>query len=78
MGHNTYDRLPQIKIPTLVISGTADRLIPVENSNVLASAIEGAELVLLDGAGHGFFIETLDAANKAILDFLGRHRGSHQ
>ena len=78
MGHNTYDRLPQIKVPTLVMSGTADRLIPVENSNVLASAIAGAELVLLEGAGHGFFIEALDVANKAVLDFLGQHRRSHQ
>ena len=76
MTHDTYDRLLQIKAPTLVISGTADRLVPLENSRLLASRIPNAELVLLENVGHGFFIEALEEANKAILDFLGRHRRS--
>lgn len=74
MRFNAYDRLPQIKAPTLVIAGTADRLIPVENSRILASRIPNAELVILENVGHGFFTEALEEANKAILDFLGRHR----
>lgn len=74
-GHNTYDRLPEIKIPTMVIAGEADRLIPVENSRILASRIPGAELVILKKAGHGFTAEAQEEANKAVLDFLGRHRG---
>jgi len=45
--HDTYERLPQIKAPTLVIAGTADRLIPVENSRILASRIPNAELVIM-------------------------------
>jgi 3-oxoadipate enol-lactonase len=72
MGHNTYERLPQIKAPTLVIAGDADRLIPAENSKILASRIPGAELVMLKNAGHGFFSETPEST-KAILDFLRRH-----
>ena len=76
MGHDTYDRLPQIKAPTLVITGTADRLVPVENSKILASLIPNDELVILKNIGHGFFIEAADEANEAILDFLGRHRRS--
>lgn len=77
MKHDTYERLPQIKAPTLVIAGTADRLIPAENSRILASRIPTAELVTLENIGHGFFIEAVEEANKAILDFLGRNRGSH-
>ena len=73
MAHDTYHRLPQIKAPTLVISGTADRLIPVENSRLLASRIPDAELVILEDVGHGFFTEALEEASKAVLDFLGRH-----
>jgi len=73
MAHDTYDRLPQIKVPTLVIAGTADRLIPVENSRLIASRMPNAELVLLENVGHGFFTEALEEANKAVLDFLGRH-----
>ena len=73
MGHDTYDQLPQIKAPTLVISGTADRLVPIENSRLLASRIPNAELVIMENMGHGYFIEAAEEANQIILDFLRRH-----
>jgi pimeloyl-ACP methyl ester carboxylesterase len=57
-----------------VIAGDGDRLIPVENSRILASRIPGAELVILKGVGHEFFIENAEEANKAVLDFLEGHR----
>ena len=75
-GSDTYDRLPQIEAPTLVIAGTGDRLIPVENSTILASRIPNAELMLFEGAGHGYLLEVEEEANKAVLDFLRRHRRS--
>ena len=75
-GHDTCDRLPQIKAPTLVIAGSGDRLIPPENSKIIASRIPGAELVMIPGAGHGFTEST--EAVKAILDFLKRHPGGKQ
>ncbi len=74
MGHDTYDRLPDIKVPTLVITGDADRIVPAENSQIIASRIPDAELVVLEGMGHGFFIEAAEEANRAIVDFL---RKSH-
>jgi pimeloyl-ACP methyl ester carboxylesterase len=70
-GHDTCDRLPQIKAPTLVIAGSGDRLIPPDNSKIIASRIPGAELVIVKNAGHGF-TESPEAA-RAILDFLKRH-----
>lgn len=73
MGHDTYELLPKMKLPTLVIAGDNDRLIPVENSRILASRIPEAELVILKDPGHEFFIEAAEEANNAILDFLGRH-----
>jgi len=76
MGHDTYELLPKIELPTLVISGDNDRLIPVENSRILASRIPGAELAIIKGVGHEFFIEDAEEVNKTILDFLGRHRKS--
>ena len=69
--HNTYDRLPQIKVPTLVIAGDADRIIPHENSKIIASRIPGAELVIIPNAGHGF--TEAPEATTTILDFLRRH-----
>jgi pimeloyl-ACP methyl ester carboxylesterase len=73
ISHDTYELLPKIKSPTLVIAGDSDRLIPAENSRILASRIPEAELVVIKGAGHEFFIEDAEEANKTILDFLGRH-----
>ena len=74
MGHDTYDILPRIKPPTLVISGDNDRLIPAENSRILASQIPEAELAIVKGAGHEFFIEDPEETNRIVLDFLGRHK----
>jgi len=70
-GGDTYERLPQIKAPTLVIAGDSDRLIPFENSKIIASRIPGAELVIVKNAGHAF-TESPEATT-AILDFLKRH-----
>lgn len=76
MRFNAYDRLPEIKAPTLVMAGTADRIIPVENSRIIASRIPGAELVIFENMGHGFLGEAVEEANKAVLDFLKQHRRS--
>lgn len=78
MGHDTYELLPKIKLPTLVIAGDNDRLIPVENSRILASRIPGAELAIIKGAGHEFFIEAAEEVNKTVLDFLGSHKKSQK
>jgi pimeloyl-ACP methyl ester carboxylesterase len=73
MGHDTYERLPQIAVPTLVIAGSADRLIPAENSRILASRIQNAELVIMENAGHGFFGDAAAESTRIMLDFLRRH-----
>jgi 3-oxoadipate enol-lactonase len=71
--HDTYERLPEIRVPTLIIAGDADRIIPVENARILASRIPNAELVILKNAGH-MLLEAADEADKITLDFLKRHR----
>jgi len=76
--HDTYDRLPEINAPTLVVSGDADKIIPVGNSKLLADRIPDAELVILENMGHGFFIEAADEFHKTVLDFLKRHPRSGQ
>jgi 3-oxoadipate enol-lactonase len=70
--HDTYDRLPQIKAPTLVIHGDADRILNVENARILAARIPVAELVIFQGAGHAL-IEVNKECNKTILAFLSKH-----
>src|ERR671919_1657836 len=44
--------LATIDVPTLVITSTGDRLIPPDVSSAMAEEIDGAELHVLDGAGH--------------------------
>ncbi len=72
MGHKTTDRLHQIAVPTLVITGDADRLVPPANSDILAKHIPKAKLVKIAGGSHGFNFETPDLFNREVLEFLAR------
>ena len=67
----THARLATITVPTLVIHGETDQLVPPENGPILARAIPGATLVMLPRAGHIFMTDQLDAASDAIMAFLG-------
>ena len=70
--HHTLPRLAQIRAPTLVITGGADRLVPPQNSEVLAKSIPNARLVVLPGAGHCFPLEREAETVRALRDhFLG-------
>ena len=62
--------LAKIKVPTLVISGEEDTLIPVEESRAMANAVPGATLVIIPRAGHLANLEQPDAFNKALHEFL--------
>jgi 3-oxoadipate enol-lactonase len=74
MTHDTYERLPDIKAPTLVIAGSEDLMIPCENSKLLASRIPNAEPVIVENAGHGVFVsDPTEKVWKMVLDFLRRH-----
>ena len=51
-GHDAYDALPTLSVPTLVLHGDEDDVSPVENGRRLAARIPGARLHVLHGAGH--------------------------
>jgi 3-oxoadipate enol-lactonase len=70
MQHDTLDRLPEITVPTLVITGDSDRLVPPRYSEVLAAGIPGARLEKIAGGSHGFNFETPELFNRAVLSFL--------
>ena len=74
--HDTYDCLPDIKAPTLVIAGSKDRIVPFDNSKLLASRIPNAELAIIENAGHEYFDDSAEKSSKIILDFLRRHSKS--
>ena len=64
-------RLAEIRIPTLVIHGAHDRIVPAANAQRLADGIAGARLVVFPDAGHVYTTDAPDAANQEILRFLG-------
>ena len=67
---DTFDRLPGIKAPTLVLAGADDRLVPQGNAEILARRIPGAKLAVIPQAGHQLVIEAPRPTNAAVLDFL--------
>jgi len=46
------ERLRHLRVPTLVIHGTDDILVPVENGRLVAGAVPGARLIEIEGMGH--------------------------
>ena len=72
-GFDVADRLAGIEVPTLVICGADDLIVPPENSRRIAAAIPRAELVVVPDTGHVFFAQEPAAFNAAILGFFDRH-----
>jgi len=70
--HNTTHRLSQIRVPTLVMAGKDDILIPLALSKRLQEGIAGAEWVTTTG-GHASLWEHPAPFNQAVLEFIGRH-----
>ncbi|MEW6269773.1 MAG: alpha/beta fold hydrolase [Thermodesulfobacteriota bacterium] len=77
-GHDTWDELGSLRVPTLVVHGDADLLVPTENGRLLAQRIPDAELVLVPGAGHMLQADAGDDLRDALLRFLGRVGGGSQ
>jgi pimeloyl-ACP methyl ester carboxylesterase len=46
--------LGSLAVPTLVVHGDADRLVPLENGRATAAAIPGARLEIIEGMGHDY------------------------
>lgn len=69
------DRTPllaTIRVPTLIITGELDTLIPPKESEAMAATIPGSELVVIPGVGHVSNLEDPQAFNAAVRSFLLR------
>ncbi len=67
---NVKRRLGEISCPVLVITGSEDRMMPPDNSRLLAEGIPSAELYMVEGTGHSFFFEKPDEVNRVLIDFF--------
>jgi pimeloyl-ACP methyl ester carboxylesterase len=69
------DQLREIRVPTLVLTGTEDRLTPLTRGRFLAATIPGARLVEVPAAGHFPQLEQPAPVNAAIREFLASLAG---
>ncbi len=67
---DTYDRLSQIRVPTLILHGKGDILVPFENCSILAEAIPNAKLVCFEKSAHGLIYEEMNKMIRVTSDFL--------
>ncbi|MCX8071206.1 MAG: alpha/beta fold hydrolase [Candidatus Binatia bacterium] len=64
------ERLSTLRSPTLVVVGKEDRVTPLPLAELLAKAIPGAKLAVIERAGHIASAENPQGFNRAVLDFL--------
>jgi pimeloyl-ACP methyl ester carboxylesterase len=64
--------LGRIGVPTLVVWGDADTVLPREDQETLARLIPGGRLVVYEGAGHVFYWEDPSRVAADLASFLGR------
>jgi pimeloyl-ACP methyl ester carboxylesterase len=62
-----------LAVPTLILWGDSDNLLPVTNATLLGAAIAGAEVRVVPGGTHNVFFDEAEVVNGAVLAFLRRH-----
>lgn len=66
--------LGELKVPTLIIHGDRDRVVPLASAREVAKEIPGSELVVIKGAAHLPYMSHPDAFNRVLDQFLRRVR----
>ena len=70
LSHDTWERLPRIDRPTVILTGEDDQVIPAASSEVLHERIPDSLLYVVAGAGHLFFLERPDETVRALETFV--------
>jgi pimeloyl-ACP methyl ester carboxylesterase len=76
LSHDATDRLAAIRAPTLVIAGTRDGFFPESLIRETAARIPDARLHLINGWGHGVFMERKRYFDRLVRDFINREGAS--
>jgi 3-oxoadipate enol-lactonase len=67
---NARQRLNNLRLPTLVVTGAEDSTVSPARQKMLVEAIPGASQIVIPGGGHGVTIDQFEAFNRAMLNFL--------
>ncbi|MFX1571109.1 MAG: alpha/beta fold hydrolase [Promethearchaeota archaeon] len=70
MGFNAARRLKKINIPTLILNGKEDILVPPGNAEILAKGIPNAKKVILENTAHFLFQPDTEKVTNLISEFL--------
>lgn len=71
--YDLHEVLPALgRVPVLVLVGERDLITPLAHAEALVSAITGAELVVIPGAGHLLVLERPDKVSEQIIRLVGR------
>jgi non-heme chloroperoxidase len=62
--------LAAVKVPALVLHGTADIPVPIALGRMTARGIAGARLIEYEGVSHGLVVTERDRVTRDLLDFL--------
>lgn len=71
-GYDTRERLKEITVPTMVVWGNQDRLVPVAAAYAYERRIPSSELNLIEDAGHMVQMERPGRFNRTLEDFVSR------
>ena len=75
-----HDKLKALRavgqVPVVVVTGDRDRVVPLRQSEILATEIPDAELLVVPGAGHVIILERPDIINEVIIDLVTRATAS--
>lgn len=63
--------LPKITVPTLIVHGVHDKLVPFEQAQILNQSIKNSHLVPFHYSGHGLFWEEREKFNDLVKQFVG-------
>ncbi|MHB8512403.1 MAG: alpha/beta fold hydrolase [Actinomycetota bacterium] len=67
---SSLSRLPRLKIPTLIVHGRNDRLIPIANGRLIARLIPDSTMIEIPECGHVYSIDAPGVAAEAVMNFL--------
>ena len=71
--YDVRDLLKNISQPALIMVGTKDILVSLEESEEMQRMLPNSELKIFEGVGHGFTIEVADDVNGTIWNFIKTH-----
>lgn len=70
LNFNVCRRLKKMDIPTLILQGKKDILVPLQNGEILADLIPGAKLIIFENSGHAIYPHEPELFITSLLEFL--------